>query len=119
MTEADALARLGRMTAASEEPILSSEELEDLLALSRVSDSSGRTPSETGWSPTWDLNRGAAEGWRWKAAKVSSRFQFIADGSAFHREQVMQNCERMSMLYRRRVLSDVSLPGPLAAGGAT
>lgn len=116
MTEAEALARLERMTAASEEPVLSSEELTDLLNLSKTVDSWGVAPGEDGWSPSWDLNRGAAEGWRWKAAKVASRFQFTTDGASYHREQVMQHCERMSLTYRRKILSNVNLPGPLATG---
>lgn len=115
MTEAEALARLERMTAASEEPALSSEELADLLGLSEIADSNGVAPGQDGWSPTWDLNRGAAEGWQWKAAKVASRFDFQADGASYHREQVMQNCERLAGSYRRKITSDVSLPGPLGA----
>ncbi len=114
MTEEQALVRLGRMTAASEDPALDAEELADLLALSAVADGEGLAPSDDTWTPTWDLNRGAAEGWRWKAAKAASRFDFQADGASYNRSQVVAHCERMAAQYRRKIVSNVILPGPLA-----
>lgn len=114
MTEEQALARLQRMVAYDSDPVLTAEEVEDLLALSAVADADGLAPTDTGWTPTWDLHRGAAEGWRWKAAKAASRFQFSADGASFNRQQVIEHCERMSAQYRRRIVSNVMLPGPMA-----
>ncbi|HSW50326.1 MAG TPA: hypothetical protein VLH09_09140 [Bryobacteraceae bacterium] len=114
MNEAEARARLERMVAAAEDPVLSLEEIADLVALSRVADTAGLAPSDANWTPTFDLNRGAAEGWRWKAGKAAPRFQFTADGATFQRQQVLAHCERMAAQYRRKIVSNVSLPGSLA-----
>jgi hypothetical protein len=96
--------RLETMTAASEDPELSSLEIDALLAMCRLADSSGRAPTDLDWTPTWDLNRGAAEGWRWKAGKAASRFDFGADGAQYNRSQVAAACERMAMHYARRIV---------------
>ncbi|RLG78461.1 MAG: hypothetical protein DRO14_00560 [Thermoprotei archaeon] len=114
MTEAEALVRLSRMTASSNDPELTAEELDDLLSMCKVMDADGRAPDDEDWEPTWDLNRGAAEGWRWKAAKAASRFDFTADGASFDRSQITEHCERMARQYSRRITSNVELPGPLA-----
>ena len=74
MTLAEAKARLERMTAATEDPVLNSADLDELVLIARRSDSAGLLPGATGWVPTFDLNAGAAEGWRWKAGKVATSY---------------------------------------------
>lgn len=54
------------------------------------------------WVPTWDLNAAAAEGWRWKAAKVANQFQFSADGQSFQRQQVYDHCLTMVQEYANK-----------------
>lgn len=103
MNEAQARIRLEAMTAASEDPALSSLEIDVLLTMCRLMDTSGHMPDDVDWIPTYDLNRGAAEGWRWKAAKAASRFDFGADGAQYSRSQVVAACERMTAYYARRV----------------
>ena len=114
MTEAEALARLRRMTDADNEPVLSVDDLADCLAMSRLVDANGLAPSDANWTPTWDLNRGAAEGWRRKAAKLVMRFDFETDGQSFRRSQAVQHCERMAEQYRRRIVTAVPVPGTMA-----
>ena len=114
MTEADAQVRLGYMTAASSEPTLDSSEIAELVAMSRVIDANGLAPSDAGWIPTFDLNRGAAEGWRWKAAKVVANFAFTSDGQTFNRQQVVEACERMAEQYRRKIHSAITVLGAMA-----
>lgn len=115
MTETEALARLEHMLAYDSDPALTADDVEALLALSAVTDSNGLAPSDPSWTPTWDLNRGAAEGWRWKAAKAASRFDFQADGASYNRSKVMEQCERMAEQYRRRITNNILLQGTLAS----
>lgn len=56
----------------------------------------------TAWTPTWDLNTAAAEGWELKAGKAAARFDFGTDGQTFQRSQVIAHCHRMAATYRRR-----------------
>ena len=114
MTEAEALARLKRMTDADSEPVLTADDVTDCLAMSKLVDSNGLAPSDASWTPTWDLNRGAAEGWRRKAGRLAMRFQFSTDGQEFHREQAVAHCERMAEQYRRKIISSVPVPGTMA-----
>ena len=116
MTEAEALAALRRMADADAEPALSEADLADCLAMSRLADAQGRAPGDPNWEPTWDLNRGAAEAWRWKAGKIAMRFDFETDGQRFARSQAMAHCERMAEQYRRKIISSVPVPGTLARG---
>lgn len=116
MTEVEALARLKRMVDADSEPVLGSDDLEDCLDLSRVTDANGLAPADAGWTPTYDLNRGAAEAWRRKAGKIAMRFDFETDGQRFARSQAMAHCERMAEQYRRKIISSVPVPGTLARG---
>ncbi len=114
MNEAEALARLKRMTDADSEPALTVDDVADCLAMSKLVDENGLAPSDAAWTPTWDLNRGAAEGWRRKAGKLAMRFDFSADGQQFQRSQAVAHCERMAEQYRRRIVSSVPVTGQLA-----
>jgi len=114
MTEAEALARLKRMTDADSEPALTEGDLADCLAMSKLVDADGLAPSDPSWTPTWDLNRGAAEGWRRKAGKLATRFNFSTDGQTFYRSQTVEHCERMAEQYRRKIISSVPVPGTMA-----
>lgn len=54
------------------------------------------------WAPTWNLDAGAAMGWRLKAGKAANRMSFTADGATYNRREVIANCLRMGDLYARR-----------------
>lgn len=60
------------------------------------------------WVPTWDLNHAAAEGWRWKAAKVATEFDFSTDGQSFKRDQQRAACLEMAAQYANKTA--VSIP---------
>lgn len=83
MTEDDALTRIKAMTAWDTDPSLSLAEVTTLRNMSRIEDRWGVWPLNTdgtlntSWEPTYNLNIGAAEGWRWKAARAES----IASGA--------------------------------------
>jgi hypothetical protein len=116
MDKTTAWARLRAMTAADSAPVLSADELEALLAMCRLADSAGLAPAETDWVPTYDLNRAAAEGWRWKAGKLAgSAYDFTADGATFNRSQMVAHCERMVTQYQRKLAGSAVVYAPLAA----
>lgn len=54
------------------------------------------------WLPSYDLNRAAAEGWRWKAAKASDRFNFSNDNANFQGSQVHTHCLKMADVYQNK-----------------
>ena len=114
MTEAEAQARLEHMVASREEPTLTAQEIADLLSMCKLADSAGLAPSDADWEPTGALNRGAAEGWRSKMAKIAGRFDFSADGASFQRSQVAEHCLEMANRYKRSTTSNILISGSLA-----
>lgn len=95
MDEAVARTRLTNMLGAGARPALSDDDISALLAAYRVVDSDGRAPVDEGWTGAWALNAAAAEGWRWKAARVAGDFTFSADGASYSKGDVLAHCERM------------------------
>lgn len=60
------------------------------------------------WAPTWDLNRGAAEGWLRKAGLVSARYDFSeAESQSFKRSQVYDHCMKQHRLYKSRIVGTI------------
>lgn len=116
MDEPTARDHLAAMVAAESEPALDDDELDMLVDLARRADSDGRAPDDDDWSPTWDLNAAAAEGWRRKAAKVAGEFGFAADGQTFQRHQAHAMCLAMEERYRRRVAGSVTTTSTAACG---
>jgi len=118
MTEADALARLKVMLDYSAQPTLSELEVGYLLIMCKLADSAGRMPSDAAWVPTWDLNRGAAEGWRWKASKAAAAmYDFSADGASYSRSQIAEHCRQQALAYQRKIVAAMQVPSSLTAAG--
>lgn len=65
------------------------------------------------WAPTYDLNAAAAEGWRWKAAKVVGEFDFGTDGQTFSRSQKQAGCLAMAERFAKRVTGSIRQRGSL------
>lgn len=61
----------------------------------------------TTWTPTYDLNAGAAHGWGIKAGKAAPRFNFTTDGQTFNRREIYANCLSEERRYRRRIARGV------------
>jgi hypothetical protein len=103
--------RLKRMTAWESEPALADEDVDELLAIYAKADMSDNTPDPDNedWSPSFDLNAAAAEGWRWKAAKASEMIAADLDGAKLSAEQLFEHCERMIGIYAKRVRNTVSV----------
>lgn len=104
LTEAEARARLQRMVSADCEPTLSDVEVDDLLVLAKRTDQYGVEPRyAASWTPTWELNAVAAEGWRTKMGKAASATDFSMDGVSYTRDQLLAHCERMVAQYEGRI----------------
>lgn len=112
MDETEALEKLGLMVLADEEPALSEEQLSDLVELARRPDADGHTylDGTAVWTPTWDLNFAAAEGWRRKAGIAAARFSFAEDGQRFDRAQVYAHCVTQAEQYARKGMGAIPAP---------
>lgn len=67
------------------------------------------------WDWAFDLNRAAAEGWRWKAAVAANRFSFQTESERFDRNQIVAHCQQMAEMYRKRITDSVPVLGPTGA----
>lgn len=70
--------------------------------------------AEAPWIPTWDLNFAAAEGWRWKAGKLTAESDFSADSGQFLRSQQYKQCIGMADKYAKKSLATVRMKGATA-----
>lgn len=113
MTADEALAELQSMLDNATAPVLTDDEMGALLAKCKLVDSSGLAPSDTEWDPTWDLNRGAAAGWRLKAGKVAALHDYETVGLKLSRDQMRQGCLEMAREYARKIAASTPLVGPL------
>jgi hypothetical protein len=109
MDRATAKARLANMVAASSRPVLSDSQVEDLLNLHQVADLNGTMPASDAWTPTWDLNAAAAEGWGWKANTVAGDFTFSADGASYSKADVLAHCAEREAFYAGKVRGSMSI----------
>jgi hypothetical protein len=65
------------------------------------------TYAGTEWTPSWDINAAAAEGWRIKAGKVAGRYNFTTDGQQFARAQMIAHCRHMERMFRRKITAGI------------
>jgi hypothetical protein len=102
MTEAEARAALELAVAWETHPVLTTEAVDALLVASQIADADGLLPTDEDWTPTWDPNAGAADGWMLKAGLVAGGYDFGEDGQNFSRSQVHAHCVAMAKHYRSR-----------------
>lgn len=108
MTEAEVQDKLSRLIDADTDPVLSDDDLDDLLSVAARPDTAGLTRADADWTPTWDLNAAAAEGWLRKASKAVSRFSFAEDGQRFERAQIYAHAIRQHELYSRKAMGSLT-----------
>ena len=109
MDAIQAQTQLASMLGAGAAPVLTPDELVTLLALAARADRFGRYPTDTAWENTYSLYAAAAEGWRWKAAKVAGDFDFMADRDKYDRSQVHAHCLAMSAEFANREAGQVTV----------
>ena len=103
-----ALEKLKLITAWSDEPALTEDELEDLLVETAIADGDGKTPEAEGWSPTYDVNRAASDAWMIKAARAAALVEVDPPESGIVTSKVFDNCRRMALFYARRRAATIS-----------
>ena len=115
LTEAQAQARIERLTDYNTDPTLGTADISDLLEVAARPDESGyvRSDGTATWTATWDLNAAAAEGWRRKAGKAATRYNFSEDGQSFTRAQIYAHCLSQAEHYASKTL------GSFVAHGGT
>ena len=94
--------RLKKMTAWETEPELTETEVGELLERSGVVDAAGVAPSDDNWTPTYDLNSAAFEGWMIKAGRASELIEVDPPGSGILTSRVFENCLAMARIYSKR-----------------
>src|SRR5687768_11933327 len=109
MDDAAARTRIAQRTASDREPLLTEDELDDLVAAARRPDPDGLVFGEDGYVEKWDLNAAIAEGWGMKAAKVAGDFDYSDDAGSYSRQQVYEMCKRQEADYRKRALGSITL----------
>jgi hypothetical protein len=90
--------KLKKLLAWEDEPALTDAEIDELLAACVVADAEGNGPASEGWSPTYDVNSAAAEGWMIKAARAASTTETDPDSLGVT-SRVFENCIRMAKLF--------------------
>jgi hypothetical protein len=107
------------MVQSDSDPVLQPSDLQALVKLAQRVDAFGLPSSDPSWTPTYDLNAAAAEGWRWKAGSAAGQYDWTSTLQAFKPSQVVAMCQAQAKLYAARTGTSVSMPGSTAetAGG--
>lgn len=99
--------KLKKLTAWDVEPELLDAEIDELLEQSSIADKEGNAPTSEDWTPTYDLNSAASNGWLLKAGRAASTTETEPD-SVNVTSRVFANCLRMSRVYSGRRAVSVS-----------
>jgi hypothetical protein len=100
--------KLKRMTAWDVGPTLLDGEIDELLVPASMTDTSGLPPDDIGWTPTYDLNAAAADGWLIKAARAAALVEVDPPGSGLFTSKVFENCRAMARIYRAKCRLSIS-----------
>ena len=93
----DFLDKLKQLTAWETEPALTEDELQELLDGVALVDVNGLAPLHEEWTPTYDLNAAASQGWLIKAARATATVDEPTAGVVTSR--VFENCRAMARIY--------------------
>lgn len=96
-SDAEAKATIARKTAATTAPVLTDDDLNELVKYAKRPDGG------------YNTNRAAAEGWRWKAARAAGGFTFTADGVQVDKSMLMDHCAAMVALFSRGQVRTVKI----------
>ena len=103
-----AIEKLKKMTASDVAPVLTDDEVEELLMPASVADTNGLPPSDEAWTPTYDLNAAAADGWLIKAGRAAALVEVDPSGSGILTSKVFENCRAMARIYRAKCRLSIS-----------
>lgn len=91
------LNKLKQLTAWDAEPTLTEDELNELLAATALEDANGLAPLNEEWTPTYDLNAAASQGWLIKAARAAALVDEPTAGVVT--SKIFDNCRAMARIY--------------------
>jgi hypothetical protein len=77
----------------------------------------GVTWAEVATTPAYNLNRAAADGWRWKAAKVANRYTMSDATQRLNRSDLTKHCLLMARQYSAKTLTSIPVTGAYATSG--
>lgn len=77
--------------------MLTEDELTELLAAAALVDANGLAPLNEEWTPTYDLNAAASQGWLIKAARAASLVDEPTAGVVT--SKIFDNCRAMARIY--------------------
>jgi len=88
------------------EPVLSEDDLGELLAAVALQDANGLAPLNEEWTPTYDLNAAAVAGWLIKAGRAATLVDEPTAGTVT--SKVFDNCRAMAKIYAAKRKVSVS-----------
>ena len=90
----------GEASKPDEERMLDDATLQDIAdEVGRVVDALGVIPSGTGYVPSYDLYRTAAEGWREKAGMIAEGYNIKVEGAQFNRSEAYEHYLKQATRY--------------------
>lgn len=100
------LNKLKQLTAWDAEPALTEDELNELLAATALEDPNGLAPLNEEWTPTYDLNAAASQGWLIKAARAAALVDEPTAGVVT--SKIFDNCRAMARIYAAKRTTSVA-----------
>ena len=101
------LEKLKQLTAWDIEPTLTEDDLTELLHTASLEDANGLAPLNEEWTPTYDLNAAASQGWLLKAAKAASMTDEPTAGIVT--SKIFDNCRSMARIYAGKRKASVTV----------
>lgn len=114
MNQADALELIRSRTDATVEPILTADELDELVGQAKRPDSAGRPPQDPQWVPTFDVDPAIAAGWWKKADRAVGMYDVTLEGNTFARGQLYDRCVKQAQAYQHGDVAAIADDKPSA-----
>lgn len=113
LTKAEAIALLSREVPVASEPVLDSDDLDDLVACMAVPDPDGLAPAEDDWEETYDRTRlpyAAAAAYERKAGRVANLVSTVVPfQGSFTAGELHKQFLRMAGRYRAKCYGTVTI----------
>ena len=101
--------KLKLMSAWDTEPLVSEDDLENVLEARSIADQNGALPGSEEWIPTYDQGAAAADVWLIKAARAAALTEVDPPESGIVTSKVFDNCMRMARYYRSKRAATVRI----------
>src|SRR2546423_108460 len=102
------LDKLKLITAPTDKPELSDDDLDECLDAGALQDAVGHAPSHVDWTPTYDLNTAAAKAWLIKASRAAAEIDVEGTDPPVATSRLFDNCRAMARIYAAKRSATVS-----------